>query len=176
MKSRVRDISPCSFALLFTCVTLYAVKWWKQWWIRCLKGLYREDITVLGQFCANVITQCLYSCIKWTFWVLIYQCGKFYQQGALSIFFGWFLGAFLVLWKLFLVSYWVAVWILFITVFSIIFITSLGDCTRPQHDCRLSLKIWKRWPNFFKFQSLPILAIRCKRWQETVLMSKYSRY
>ena len=38
------------------------------------------------------------------------------------------------LWKLLLVSYLVVVWIMFITVFSIIFITSLGDCTRPQHE------------------------------------------
>ena len=167
MKSRVRDISRCSFALLFTCVTLYAIKWWKQWWVRCLKGLYREDITVLGQFCANVITQCLYSCIKWTFGVLIYQCGKFYQRGTLSIIFlGWFWGVFLVLWKLFLVSYWVVVWILFITVFSIIFITSLGDCTRPQHEeipifAGLASKFENVGPIFSSFNpclSLPSVA------------------
>ena len=26
---------------------------------------------------------------------------------------------------------------------------------------------WKSWPNFFKFQSMSILAIYCNRWQET---------
>ena len=104
---------------------------------------------------------------QWPFGVLIYQCGKFYQQGTLSIiFFGWFWGAFLVLWKLFLVSYWVAVWILFITVFSIIFITSLGDCTRPQHEeipifAGLASKFENVGPIFSSFNpclSLPSIA------------------
>ena len=34
--------------------------------------------------------------------------------------------------------------------------------------CKHSNKTWKGWPNFFKFQSMSILAIRCKRRKETV--------
>ena len=33
--------------------------------------------------------------------------------------------------------------------------------------CRHSIMTWKSWPNFFKFQSMSILAIYCNRWQET---------
>ena len=33
---------------------------------------------------------------------------------------------------------------------------------------------WKYWPNFFKFQSIPILAIRSNRRQETVSVPKDS--
>jgi len=38
----------------------------------------------------------------------------------------------------------------------------------------IALKIRKGWPNFVKFQSMSILAIRCNRRQETVSMAKYS--
>ena len=42
-------------------------------------------------------------------------------------------------------------------------------------DLRMhSIKTWKRGPSFFKFQSMPILAIRSNRWQETVSKPKYS--
>ena len=40
--------------------------------------------------------------------------------------------------------------------------------------CRHSIKTWKSWPNFFKLQSMSILAIHRNRWQETVSVPKCS--
>ena len=43
-----------------------------------------------------------------------------------------------------------------------------------QYSCWNGMKTCKGWPNFFKFQSASILAIRCSKRQKTISMPKYS--
>ena len=58
-------------------------------------------------------------------------------------------------------------WILFITVFSIIFITSLGDCTRPQHEeIPIFAGLASNLKMLAQFFQVSILAYPCHPLQE----------
>ena len=60
-------------------------------------------------------------------------------------------------------------WILFISVFSIIFITSLGDCTRPQHEeIPIFAGLASKFENVGPIFSSSILAYPCHPLQEMI--------